>query len=779
MKNTYLLLLSLFVFNTLSAQIVNIPDVNFKAKLLAANTTNYIAKDLNGNFMKIDSNNNSEIEVSEALEVSYLYLYGSSISSLVGILSFTNLEVLHCESNNLTSLSLGNLTNLQELQCDFNQLTSLDVSGLTNLLTLWCGNNNQLTSLNVSGLTNLQELNCRKSHLTSLNVSGLTSLKSLNCSRNFITSLNLSGLSNLEIFNCEYMDLTSLNVSGLTNLFSLKCNNCIITSLDLTDLANLYTLDCSWNSLTSLNLTNQTSLQNLTLYNNQLTTLFIKNGRNEQNLALANNPYLTYICADEFQLNTLQTELNNSGLNNTILNSYCSFTPGGTFYTIEGNIKMDSNNNGCEVSDLGWSNFGFYITDGTTSANLISNSSGNYFIPVSVGTQTITPVLENPTYFNVLPTTISVTFPTQTSPFIQNFCITPNGIHPDLEVTLLPIEVARPGFDAHYKIIYKNKGTTTQSGAVSLTFNDAVLDLVISNPVVASALTNNLSWNFNNLQPTESRAITFTLNVNTPTETPAVNGGDILNYSATITSSATDETPLDNTFALNQTVVNAFDPNDKTCLEGATITPEMVGKYVHYIIRFENTGTYSAENIVVKDIIDTEEFDVSTLIPTSGSHSFVTRISQYNKVEFIFENINLPFDDANNDGYVAFKIKTLPTLVVGNTFSNTASIYFDYNAPIVTDPATTTIAILGTPDFEFSTYFSLYPNPASTLLNIDLKKDIEVSSVNIYNTLGQLVLVIPNAQQLNTVDVSGLKTGNYFMKINTDKGTTTAKFVKK
>ncbi len=55
----------------------------------------------------------------------------------------------------------------------------------------------------------------------------------------------------------------------------------------------------------------------------------------------------------------------------------------------------------------------------------------------------------------------------------------------------------------------------------------------------------------------------------------------------------------------------------------------------------------------------------------------MTKISETNKVEFIFENINLPFDDATNDGYVAFKIQTNPSLVVGDSFSNTASIYFD------------------------------------------------------------------------------------------------------
>ena len=156
---------------------------------------------------------------------------------------------------------------------------------------------------------------------------------------------------------------------------------------------------------------------------------------------------------------------------------------------------------------------------------------------------------------------------------------------------------------------------------------------------------------------------------------------------------------------MNQTVVNSFDPNDKTCLEGDIVTPDLIGEYVNYVIRFENTGTYPAENIVVKDIIDLSKFDISTLIPIKASHSYGTKISDGNKVEFIFEKINLPFDNANNDGYIAFKIKTLSTLVVGDSFANEASIYFDYNFPIVTNKATSTFKSLAVEDFDFSSFF--------------------------------------------------------------------------
>ncbi len=511
--------------------------------------------------------------------------------------------------------------------------------------------------------------------------------------------------------------------------------------------------------------------------NNLLESLNIKNGVNEDlfNIDFSNNSNLNYICVDELQINNIQTQINNYGYTNCHINSYCSFTPNGTFYEISSNTKFDLNTNGCDVSDINYSNLKFNITDGINSGLIIANQTGNYYIPVSAGNHTITPNLENPTYFNISPTSFTANFPTQASPFTQDFCVTANGVKSDVEVVLIPSTPARPGFDATYKLVYHNKGNQLENGSVSLTFDDARLDYVAANPVYNSSAVNNFTWNYSNLQPFESREIGIVFNVNSPMEIPAVNNGEVMNYTTTITTANTDETPLDNTFTLDQTVVGSYDPNDKKCLQGTTITPTEVGKYVHYVIRFENTGTFPAENIVVKDMIDLAKFDIATLVPLKSSHDFFTRING-NKVEFIFENINLDFNNATNDGYVVFKIKTKPTLVVGNTFTNNANIYFDYNFPITTNTYTTTVAALSNQDFDFETYFTLYPNPTKDVLNMQTKQSLAINSVEIYNQLGQIVMATTNA--INSVDVTNLASGTYFVKVNTEKGSANAKFVK-
>ena len=136
----------------------------------------------------------------------------------------------------------------------------------------------------------------------------------------------------------------------------------------------------------------------------------------------------------------------------------------------------------------------------------------------------------------------------------------------------------------------------------------------------------------------------------------------------------------------------------------------------------------------------------------------------------------MPFLDDSNDGYVAFKIKTLPSLVLGDTFTNKANIYFDYNFPIITNLASTTIQNLAVSNFDFNDYFSLYPNPTNEILNIKNNKEVEITSLSIYNSLGQLILVATGNNSF--IDVSSLKTGTYLLKIVSNNGTTCTKFIK-
>ena len=452
---------------------------------------------------------------------------------------------------------------------------------------------------------------------------------------------------------------------------------------------------------------------------------------------------------------------------------------------LTGTFKYGDDVNGCDTNDTILPLQGFTIDNGNFTDTVMTNATAGYTLGLSAGTYTLTPLNPNPAYFTVDPASVVITLSDSETEdlHIQNFCITPGAPYNDLDITILPIIPARPGFDAKYRIVYKNKGNTTQFAAISFNYNDDVLDFV-SASMPASGGPGGLFWEIPNITPFEEGVIDIILNVNGPTETPAVNIDDVLHFGVSFQNpipESIDQTPLDNYFSLDQTVVGSFDPNDKTCVEGTTITPEMAGEYVTYMIRFENTGTHAAENVVVQDKIDLEKFEIGSLTPLRSSHPFVTRITNGNNVEFIFENIMLPGTPSEErHGYVAFKIKTKATLQLNDTFSNTAAIYFDYNAPVVTNEAVTTFAITQSkPDFDFNRYITIYPNPAATVVNLEVNGDIIIESLEVYNIVGQMVLTMPKANNTSAIDVASLAPGTYMLKVKSNKGTTNSKFIKK
>lgn len=831
MKKIYLIV-SMMIFAVFQAQNVNIPDPGFKNFLLTANYSNGYAKDQYGSSIPVDTNNDGIIQQSEAnnvVKLSDLY-YGdrANIQSIEGIKSFTNLTELYLFGTSVSAVDLSNMTSLIALSVTTNpQLVSLNIAGCTSLITMSCENNsimnynlqsNSLKTLYISNLNSTQPIN-------SINLSLCPNLKSLEINKTNIQSLDFSNMSALEWLQIRNSSSTnSINLTGCTNLNNLGIYNCTsLTTLQLQNLQNLDTVYLSQSPISTLSFINTTNIESLGLQstgltaidlsifpslrqfgtlNNNLTTLDLSMNPLLENITIYdnpllkninlksggtvlnvlswfhinnNNPSLKYICCDNDDYTAISNYLSSYSLNNINLNSYCSFTPGGTYYKVVGNTKYDINNNGCDINDVNKSFQKFSITSGSVSGNMTTDSSGNYSIPLQAGTHTITPISENPAYWTIFPSTLTVNFPAQTSPLTQNFCLTANGTHNDLEVLIIPVTAAIPGFDTKYKIVYKNKGTAAQSGNLVFNFNDNLMNFLNATISPDTQSTGLLTWNFTNLLPLQQKEITVTLKLNTPTQTPPLNGGDVLHYTAQI-NGAVDETPADNTFTLNQTVVNSFDPNDKTCLEGPSISQTQVGDYVHYLIRFENTGTANAQNIVVKDEIDITKFDISSLVALNGSHNFVTRITNPNTVEFIFENIQLPFDDANNDGYVSFKIKTKSTLNIGNSFSNTAKIYFDYNHPIITNTYTTSVQnVLATAETDKeNTSISVYPNPAKDVLNIRSKQ--EIIKAEIYDATGRIISSISVTG--NSISVSELSKGNYILKAFTKDKLLVQKFIK-
>ena len=408
---------------------------------------------------------------------------------------------------------------------------------------------------------------------------------------------------------------------------------------------------------------------------------------------------------------------------------------------------------------------------------VFSDQTGRYSMPLPDGNFDVQGI-PNSSLFNITPDPAQISISGSSQNVQQDFCLSATTPVEDLEVIMLPIAEARPGFDADYTIVLNNKGNQPLSGTLDLAFDDTVLDYVSSSITPASQSAGAISWSFTTSQPFSSDQIDVTFNLNSPQDTPPLNSNEILNFTVTGSATANEATPADNTMTLSQTVVNSFDPNDKTCLEGESIDPAMIGEFLHYLIRFENTGTASAINVVIRDEIDPAYFDISTLQPLAGSHDFVTRV-EGDVVEFIFEDINLDFNDATNDGHVLFKIKSVNTLQENDSVDNLAEIYFDFNFPIVTDSYVSTFETLSIASAESDDSIVLSPVPAGE--TIQLSGENNIQRVTIYDLSGRMVGMheFTQGSKDKSLSISELPSGSYLAVVESDAGKASMKFVKR
>lgn len=765
----------------------NSPNLNYLACFFNKITSLDLSPFADLKHLSCSNNDLTSLDLSASANLEWLDCAGNALYTL-NLQNLSNLTTLYCDNTQISTLDLTPVPNLLALRCNNNHLTALDLSPVPNLTELLC-NYNKLTSLDVSQMTSLQLLDCHQNEIAALDVTGCSSLKKLECQSNAISTLNLQNMSSLKILDCGFNAMTSLNVTGCTGLLKLVCSANALQQIDLGTLGSLQVFSGHTNLFTELDFSNNPMSASYTFdganyfegsmfqNNPNLVSVNFKNGSTPLwgsfGVGNAGNlPNLLHICIDD---TPEEFEYYNFFANNGIsLNSYCSFTPGGDFNTISGHLVFDADSNGCDASDLAQPFLKVLLNDDSNSSAAFVSNTGDYAFYTGAGNFTVTPDLENPSFFNYSPASAVVNFPAADgSVSNQPFCISANGQHSDAEVILAPVTPARPGFDAVYKLVYRNKGNQLLDGTVSLNFDSSVLQLVNATPAQDSQASGQLTFDYSDLLPFENREIIITLHVNSPVDAPAVNVGEVLAFSSVISQNGTDESPADNTFNFNQVVVGSFDPNNMTCIEGDLQPVGQIGQYLHYIASFENTGTDSAVNIVVKTLFDEDQFDVSSLRVVNTSAPADIRV-QGNKVEYVFNDINLAI---GGHGNILLKIKTRDNLSNGDMVANGADIFFDYNLPIATNDAETTFQMLSVGEHNQDRSISVYPNPASGVVNVTASGNIQ--TLELYDIQGRLLQTALRNEPSVSIDISGKQTGVYFLKVTSDKGSAVQKIVKK
>ncbi|CAA6825340.1 MAG: Unknown protein, partial [uncultured Aureispira sp.] len=232
-------------------------------------------------------------------------------------------------------------------------------------------------------------------------------------------------------------------------------------------------------------------------------------------------------------------------------------------------------------------------------------------------------------------------------------------------------------------------------------------------------------------------------------------------------------------------VTGSYDPNDKKGYPlGIGNTYDILpNQDLEYLIRFQNTGTDTAFTVVIRDTLS-EDLDIFSIRSGVSSHEYSFRMYGPRVLEWTFNTIMLADSNVNepaSHGFVQFKVKQNANLPIGTEITNKAAIYFDFNAPIITNTylhtinvpqvlnwdGEDTLVVAICDSFNFrgltyrstGTYFfpvnnnnldSLYTihltilNPTSETLRVDSCTRYTAPDGQIYTTSGQYTAVIPN-----------------------------------
>ena len=201
---------------------------------------------------------------------------------------------------------------------------------------------------------------------------------------------------------------------------------------------------------------------------------------------------------------------------------------------------------------------------------------------------------------------------------------------------------------------------------------------------------------------------------------------------------------------------------------------------MHYLIRFQNTGTASAINVRIQNEIE-EQLDWTTFRALDSSHELEVQLINQ-QIDFIFDNINLPDETSDlegSQGYVFYRIKPIEGIIIGDTIENVANIFFDFNSPITTNTATTTfVEPLAIEDITIQN-FDIFPNPAKDQIVLNYSGEQLLNELVIVDIQGKILKKesLHNFNGNKIIDTSNLAKGIYFIQFFSSNNKMTRKLI--
>ncbi|HIA06102.1 MAG TPA: T9SS type A sorting domain-containing protein [Flavobacteriales bacterium] len=344
----------------------------------------------------------------------------------------------------------------------------------------------------------------------------------------------------------------------------------------------------------------------------------------------------------------------------------------------------------------------------------------------------------------------------------------------------------RPGFNNG--VIWfniSNSRCATVSGDVTLVLDPLLtLDLSQISPTPTSINGDSITWNFTDLDGMDW--LSFTLAALTTDSTAVL--GDSICVLLIIEPITGDFNPQDNVVEICFPIMNSWDPNIKEVEPAGIGTAGSIDRNedLTYTVHFQNTGNAPAINVFIKDTLD-ENLDLSSFRLLSSSHAVETDIRPSGLIKFSFDDIMLAdsvSDEPQSHGYVSFRISQKTDLPYGTEIQNTAAIYFDFNPPVITNTVLNTIDSIGIVNGLEETSVAhqqlaaIYPNPATTVLYVDILNELGAVQLYLSDMLGQEVLALQDIRfGKNAIDLSSLTAGMYLVQIRSTKSSLSKRIV--
>lgn len=329
-------------------------------------------------------------------------------------------------------------------------------------------------------------------------------------------------------------------------------------------------------------------------------------------------------------------------------------------------------------------------------------------------------------------------------------------------------------FDNTYYLNWCNYGTATAENAVLTVVMDGFTEYAGSSLPLAAQNGQELSFQLGNLPTGQCGDMTLTIHLSCDAELGQMHCLDARIEAVQTCPDYPGNIVSDRNCQVN---VGSFDPNDKRAFVSDTLREGHIlpNTAIEYQIRFQNTGTDTAFNIVVVDTI-ANTLDINTLRTGASSHPFTLQLHGSNVVKFVFNNIQLPdsnINEAASHGFVQFSIAQKPDLPLLTEIRNKADIYFDYNLPVATNRHKLVVnkssAAPAPPDAL--DFVEAYPNPAEDGLFWLESRDParNIRQVSVFDAAGRLLLDVHplrNKVRLELPDAKGV----YLVTFGLDDG---------